>query len=280
MSSDNVKIIFLDIDGVLLSGKALLMPQNMMAKKKLRESDDAKSRHTKVKEFAMSSQFDPCAIALVNRLAEVSGAKIVVQSNWRRNIGFDETKEKLIEQGILPTHFHEDWVCMIRGFSSEKIHDMYEWMSQHNISINDKKDDYVLYETQYVVLDDQVNYMHYKDGYWVDTDFNEGFSVNDYRIACGLLGADDPAMDVYRLEAQTLDAIRPHFENDVTMGYWLHSGFFEGKTACPATLLSRKAYDFANKRSFFLISSHDDDQLYETRSRDVFDYIENRKKFR
>lgn len=260
------KIIFLDIDGVLLSGKALLLPQNKKAKSTYNQAQlTSNERHTRLKKYALSVQFDPCAVALINRLAKVTGAKIVVQSNWRRNIGFDETKQKLVEQGINPDYFHEDWCCPIRGFSSQKIHDMYEWMSNHGIDMTKTFDDFGLYQTPYIVIDDEVSWEHYRRGFWIQTDYTEGFDANSYRMACALLGFSDPRLSLYVIEQDVLDTIEPYFDKQIAMANWLYEKRLDGYTVTPAALLSRQAAIDANKNGIFL-GGMTDKQLYQERS--------------
>lgn len=72
-----LKILFLDIDGVLNSTRSLLthgrLPQN----------------------FDDMSLFDPCAIGLLKRLCAEVDCKVVISSTWRLHFSVEEFAEKL-----------------------------------------------------------------------------------------------------------------------------------------------------------------------------------------
>jgi len=65
-----MKVIFLDIDGVLVTGRV---------------------------QFR---RFDPLAVAALNRIMEVTGAHIVISSSMRRNRTIMELDAMLTEQGV------------------------------------------------------------------------------------------------------------------------------------------------------------------------------------
>lgn len=200
-----MKIIFLDIDGVLTSTKSLLMPDNVDVYKKVENE-----KNVNIKEVALKLEFDKMAIMLINRLAEYSGAKIVISSNWRRNIGVENTYNKLLEQGIKKENFHEDYYT-ISKMSSEKIHEIGFWLSDHPEV------------KEYVILDDHDISYNY-EGMQVLTSFDEGFSVYDYRIALGYLkGKEDKELDVYFLDDSTINEIKQYGD----LAYLNNSRFYE-----------------------------------------------------
>ena len=75
----NNNIIFLDVDGVHLTGKYHMMSMNKKKRLEIIESlnSEERSAHYEAsKKYSLSTTFDPTTIMLVNRLAEKSGAKI------------------------------------------------------------------------------------------------------------------------------------------------------------------------------------------------------------
>ena len=95
-----MRIIFLDIDGVVLHGEALWSTQD--------------SRH-----------LPPEKIALVKQACDRAGAIIVVSSTWRY---FDETEDRLQMLG-LPVH--RDWRTRDSRGSECRGHDIAEWLFAH-----------------------------------------------------------------------------------------------------------------------------------------------------
>lgn len=233
-----MKILFLDIDGVLLSSKAWILPANAS----LRHS----GAHTKLREIGEKVVFDPCAVALVNRLCERTGARIVVHSNWRKTIGLDLTRRKLVEQGIDESLFHENWACSMR-LSSEKEHEILwwlddnrktpppvkpEWMNEPGwwIARGELSDSQEQEKAAYdkacndygilaIGIDDQFigrSISHIK------TDFHEGFSISDYRKAITALEGDDKEMGVYPLDADDASRVAAAFNgNKMAAIEWL-----------------------------------------------------------
>lgn len=175
-----MKIIFLDIDGVILPGRALYMPGQVYT------PDGAPLR------------FDPSSVGLVNKLCEDLPARIVVHSNWRRNYhgwaGSTLCEQEsliayMISQGLRGEYFHEDWQCPMK-MSSSRWYDISMWMDDHP----EVKDEDI------VILEDEEMPSTY--GQWgrmvVRTDFDEGLTVEQFMgirqrfglsrllLACGL----------------------------------------------------------------------------------------------
>lgn len=82
-----MKILFLDIDGPMIPWRAVYMEKNY---KKL------------------FSQFDPVAVAFVNRLIDC-GVKIVISSSWAMS-GYEAIKEAFKNNNIALESIHEDWM--------------------------------------------------------------------------------------------------------------------------------------------------------------------------
>lgn len=106
-----MKILFLDIDGVVLPGRAYSLPYQTKP---------------------IVKKFDPCSVALLNDACEQGGWKIVIHSSWLRywNAADGESvKNHCIEEGIKEKHFHEESEC------SPQLHWRYDriddWLSRH-----------------------------------------------------------------------------------------------------------------------------------------------------
>jgi hypothetical protein len=145
-----MKILFLDIDGVVLPGRAYGIPGQT---------------HPIVKKF------DPCAVALLNAICEQAGYKIVIHSSWLRYYAENlpgTVKDHCVEQGIKEELFHEDPHCL--GTIHWRYDRVDEWLSRHPEV------------TEFVILDDEPCL----EGWvWasrlINTDFDEGITVEIYR---------------------------------------------------------------------------------------------------
>lgn len=228
-----MKIIFLDVDGPLLSGRAWALAANQQCIEVLKEG----GRHG-IGEMARKVTFDPCAVALVNLLCTKTGAKVVVSSNWRRNVGLGETRDKLLEQGIERNHLHDNWACGFR-FSSQKGDDISSWLSENRPttepgearqkprskaerpsaaqrhSINDMG-------FNYFVLYDELVHPH--ETHTLQVDYAEGFAMSDYRVACGFLGGKDPARRVIPISEEDYAIVLSAWRGDrMAAVRWLYT---------------------------------------------------------
>lgn len=108
-------ILFLDIDGVLLPGRAYYMASQTQP---------------------LVTRFDPCVVGMVNKLCAEIDAKIVIHSNWRRTEprriarGARSLREHFINEGILPENLHPNVLCPMK-FSSSRWMDISAWLEEH-----------------------------------------------------------------------------------------------------------------------------------------------------
>lgn len=163
-------VIFLDIDGVLLSEAAWQLPANLALK--------AGAKKMTTYDFAMAATYDPVAVALLNRLCRVTRSTLVISSSWRYAVGEDATRQKLIEQGVHDLHFHADWHCP-RHMHIDKLIDIAEWLEDHPEC------------TEHLVLDDEDMSSHRA----VRLDSQAGLTLADYPQAVVLLGGTDPRFE-------------------------------------------------------------------------------------
>jgi len=100
-----MRVIFLDIDGVLNSGRSVTATGSCYL-------------------------LDSVAVGLINKLCEEADAKIVVSSTWRKRVG-PGIKDSLAVAGIKRRYFHPDYATpeidgMARGAEVKA------WLLQHD----------------------------------------------------------------------------------------------------------------------------------------------------
>lgn len=147
------KVLFLDIDGVVLPGRAYMLPNQ---------------------SEGVVTVFDPCAVSMINKACEKQDRKIVLHTSWIRTgfwrIGVDgpgDVHEHCIAQGINPDLFHEDAYC------NRDIHWRYdrvaEWLARHPEV------------TDFFIVDDEPDPDDRFVGHLINTDFDEGITMKQFR---------------------------------------------------------------------------------------------------
>ena len=147
-----MKILFLDIDGVLLPGRAYMLPYQTKP---------------------IVKEFDPCAVSMINTVLsdDAVDAKIAIHSSWLRHwteADGESVRHHMIEQGIEGRHFHDDPECL--GSMHWRYDRIDEWLYRHK-EIED-----------FVVLDDEPCSPDWpRKDHLILTDFDEGITMNNYR---------------------------------------------------------------------------------------------------
>lgn len=113
-------ILFLDIDGVLLPDKVLSADEVFSS---IRDPDGALDMLV-----ARSSKL---AVGTVKAWCDSNAARCVLISSWRHTFSQPFIERYLTGLALFPAYFHLDWCAPIRGFSSSKGEDMWEWLSAH-----------------------------------------------------------------------------------------------------------------------------------------------------
>lgn len=153
-------IIFLDLDGPMIPTRCFYM--------------EGQTEGTPTK-------FDPCAVGLLNKLAEEANAKIVLHSHWRKSYfhreAFPDFRVKLIEEGVKAEYLHADFECP-RRLTSDRWHDIGMWLEDHEDEV-----------TNFVILEDLPIPLglSYYEPHTVKIDFDEGFTWNRYAEARKIL---------------------------------------------------------------------------------------------
>jgi len=139
-----LKIIFLDIDGVLNS-----------------ENYYKKVDRTK-KDW---NKFNPLAVEMIRRLIEEFDASIVISSTWRYGL-VKELKNELIKSGLVK-YLHKDWKTP-EIYPSHRGEEINLWLDNHSEAID------------YVIIDDDENILEEQKNWFIRTDINEGMTEEHY----------------------------------------------------------------------------------------------------
>lgn len=154
-----MKVIFLDIDGVLNSTRSIagIGPSN--------------PHH--VTELGHGN-WDPVAVGLLRRLVEETGAKIVISSTWRlgKEPGFFVKAFEAHGWQDAPVIGCTTWG---RHESGRRGYEIANWLEGHDV------DAYVIFDDDADMLDGQMKRL-------VQTSFNYGLCFEHYSKACEILG--------------------------------------------------------------------------------------------
>jgi len=104
MSQRSGKVIFLDIDGVLVTTRSKL----------------AYKKH---------DQFDITSCRLIDNLCQNTEAKIVISSSWREGRSKENLADILRYNGISKEHLNEDWATPI--LRDNRLKEIKEWLARH-----------------------------------------------------------------------------------------------------------------------------------------------------
>jgi hypothetical protein len=148
-----MKVIFLDIDGVLNSERFFL-------------SQKAKE------DFVIVDHLDPAAVRLLDQLVGATGAQIVVSSTWRLSWTLDAIEALLVERGLRSGRIVDKTVDL-RGRARGL--EIALWVDTHR-------------PERFVILDDDSDMAHLGHRL-VQTSFGEGLSLAHVDRAISLLGA-------------------------------------------------------------------------------------------
>ncbi|MCB4824278.1 HAD domain-containing protein [Roseicella aerolata] len=234
-------ILFLDIDGVLLSGRAWLLPANLS----LQARGTGLTRRQSTEMIGRDAVFDPCAIALLARICEVTGAQVVVASFWRYTVGLEQTRAKLQEQGFPSGLLHEDWACPMARFSSpDKGADISHWLEERGVAQHGT----------WLVLDDE----DVVPGATLRTNALDGLGVRDAAAAVRFFDSIDAGLGVGPLPEENMEQVVRAFGGDrVEACRWLEGADSrEPRRHRPSALLSRGEREEALRRLTVAAATH------------------------
>jgi len=155
---NQLKVLFLDIDGVLVT------PRSMLA-------------------FKGAEAFDPVSCSLIDELCKRSDAKIVICSSWREDVD-RECMAKIIEShGISSKHLHIDWATPIltenqaAGVKLKRQDEINQWLSLHPTV------------RRWAIIDDGIG-LDEASPYLVQPSFDDGISFDNILKLMAILDVD------------------------------------------------------------------------------------------
>lgn len=181
-----MKIIFLDIDGVLNSTRsdvAFLRNGELRGTNSLSLSNEDGAKH--IQWNAKAFKLDPIAVSLLKNMVEDTGAKIVISSTWRI--------------GSRVEHFHKMFKCYdwdttdiiidftprcgrIRGDEIER------WLIDYSNDLADREP-----ITKYIIIDDSGDFHpEQKKNHFIQTNPHIGITHVTYNAVIENLGLKQP----------------------------------------------------------------------------------------
>lgn len=150
------KAFFMDIDGPMIPSKAYYLPN----------------------QTKPASVFDPCAVAMVNRILDDDpSVRIVISSTWGDQ-GYNRCSNLLSANGIDYERLHEDWVTP-RNTSHVRTKQIAQWLNAHPEV------------KQWCALDDELLDSKMLPGF-VQCDTYNGMSIRNYMECRYHLGLTNP----------------------------------------------------------------------------------------
>jgi hypothetical protein len=155
-----MNIIFLDIDGPMIPYRAMYM---------------------KGQTLDPPAMFDPCAVGLLNRLADKTQSKIVVHSHWRKSTEhkekYPDIRQHLINQGIKEEHLDIDDHLCPGDRTTDRWEDIHTYLYK-----NDKVEKFVIIED----LDCPEKWSSLKPHHCF-INYDEGFGWKEYICATEIM---------------------------------------------------------------------------------------------
>ncbi len=145
-----IKVLFLDIDGALLTTRSKLAANN-------------------------PEQFDIVACQLIDKLCNYCGAKIVISSTWREGENKQSLLDTLEYNDISSSHLHDDWATPV--LKEDRQAEIDAWLKNH-------KD-----ITHWAIVDDGIG-LDESSPRLVQPDFDEGLQFRNVINLLAILDGD------------------------------------------------------------------------------------------
>jgi hypothetical protein len=193
--SDTKKIVFIDIDGPLLPGRAWLLPNNQTLLKRSKELGLHPYKHP---ELVLLAQLDPVAVSFFNDWFTDPDVYGVVSSNWVHYA----SKEKIMQlftNNKMHIRLHEDWMTP-RRLSSSRQQEIWFWLADHDV------DKYIVVDDDPSLVIDDLDSMvqllgagnlpeHLQKRFnttdrLLYVDYGNGLTIEHFYKGCGVLGVE------------------------------------------------------------------------------------------
>ena len=154
-----MKVIFLDIDGVLNSDDYFLQ----------RHDDDRLNPHG----YPLS-EFDPYPVKLLNNLTDLTGAKIVLSSDWRKDASLQQLKNLFEKVGITGELIGKTPILRNNRLYGETIRgdEVSKWLADTHYKVE-----------SYIIIDDNNDFGMDQQKQFIKTNGITGFTKKDYELA-------------------------------------------------------------------------------------------------
>lgn len=175
-----MKIIFLDIDGVLNSGRSWIAfaHKTKQLDQEFSEADDPYFERMTI------NTIDPVAVGLVNKVLRDFDAKIVLSSSHRKHFPDGPEKLELIRKYLTRLGLEgERCIGFTPSLYRKRGEEIEKWLNDHR-----------QYVTHYIVLDDAADFTAEQLEFHVHTDPALGVSEENYRHMTRLFGREDSGM--------------------------------------------------------------------------------------
>lgn len=165
-----MKVIFLDIDGVL-NTESFIRAFWAIARRAKVDRIEAKAFRRAVLNDGYGNHFDPCACTQLQRIIEETGAKIVISSSWRHSgLEFMQNlwKHRELKGEVIDiTGTFRDGSDMGFKERAERGHEIKMWLEKHP-------------EVEsYVIIDDDDDMLKEQEPFFVQTEQMYGITIND-----------------------------------------------------------------------------------------------------
>lgn len=173
------RIIFQDFDGVFNSVRSAVATQKVG-----RVSQVVKDQ---LLGNQIESGFDAIAVALVRRLAELSGAKIVISSAWRFNMNLLAIRGMFASEFGWPSGSEQLIIGTTpRTTDAKRGEEIEQWIEENTVGVQN---------FEYVIIDDSSDLLDHQFKRFVQVDPYEGFLLKDYKKALALFNLNVEGID-------------------------------------------------------------------------------------
>jgi hypothetical protein len=164
-------VLFLDFDGPLFSGKALLLPEN-------NDNNSPTLKELDLHPMVSYWKADPMAIAILHELFKIRPFQLVISSDWADERLHDFSHiEKLLKINRLNIPMHKIWKTPRTGVKN-RVQEIAQWLEENPHS------DYLILDDEDSgggLMDDKaLHQLKIKKDKVIIVDFDEGISMRNY----------------------------------------------------------------------------------------------------